>query len=236
LTLATAPRSDQDDALPALIRLAGDRFTCRAYRTDPVDRATIGAIAGLAQRTASWCNVQPWQLVITSGAGTERFRAALSAHAASHTGIDSDFAFPEEYRDIYLARRREAGFQLYNALGIGRGDKAAYARQSFENFRLFGAPHVAIVTTPAELGPYGAVDCGAYVGLFLLAAQAHGVATTPQAALARHAGFIRRHFGIGEERKVVCGIAFGHADRDHAANSYRTTRARTEDAVCWVDD
>jgi nitroreductase len=236
LTLATAPRTDQADAVTTLVRLAGDRFTCRAYRADPVNRATIDAIARLAQRTASWCNVQPWQLVITSGNGTERFREALSAHAAAHDETDSDFAFPEEYRGTYLARRREAGFQLYNALGIGRGDKAAYARQSFENFRLFGAPHVAIITTPAELGPYGAVDCGAYVGLFLLAAQAHGVATTPQAALARHAGFIRRHFGIGEERKVVCGIAFGYADHDHAANSYRTTRARTEDAVSWVDD
>lgn len=230
-----APRIDAESDLAALVRLAAARFTCRAYRKEAVEKATIQDVVRIAQRTASWCNVQPWQVVVTAGEGTERFRSALSAHAEANTETDSDFPFPEEYRGTYLARRREAGFQLYSALGIGRGDKVAYAQQSFENFRLFGAPHVAIITTPAELGPYGAVDCGAYVGLFLLAAQAHGIATTPQAALARHAGFIRAHFGIGDDRKVVCGIAFGYADHSHAANSYRTNRASTEDAVAWIE-
>ncbi len=50
--------------------------------------------------------------------------------------------------------------QLYQAVGIGREDKASAARQSLENFRFFGAPHVALITTDDELGVYGVVDCG----------------------------------------------------------------------------
>ena len=57
--------------------------------------------------------------------------------------------------------------------------------QALENFRLFGAPHVLIVTSERDLGVYGAVDCGLYGGSLLLAAQSLGIATIAQAALAR---------------------------------------------------
>jgi nitroreductase len=135
-----------------------------------------------------------------------------------------------------MKKSRVSGFQLYNTLGIGRGDKAAYARQALENFNFFGAPHVAIVTTDEALGVYGAVDCGGYVSNFMLAAQALGLGTIPQAALARHSGLIRRHFKLADNRRVVCGISIGYVDRDHKANSYRTSRAKLSDAVTFVSE
>ena len=134
-----------------------------------------------------------------------------------------------------LERRRESGFQLYNAVGIPRGDKEGYAKQALQNFNFFGAPHVAIVHTDEALGVYGAIDCGGYVTSFMLAAQALGVATVPQAALAFHSEVVRKHFGLSDDRRVVCGISFGYPDRDHRANSYRTTRAGIADTVTFVD-
>jgi nitroreductase len=217
-------------------RLLRERHSCRAFLPKPVPRAVIDRVLDVAQRTASWCNSQPWQVIVTSGAATERFREAMFATASSGATEEGDFPFPREYRGVYLARRRESGFQLYNTLGIARGDKAAYRRQALENFKLFGAPHVAIITTDEALGVYGAVDCGGYVNNFMLAAQALGVATVPQAALAFHAGTIRRHFAIGDDRRVVCGISFGYEDRDHPANSYRTSRADIADAAMFIDD
>jgi nitroreductase len=214
-----------------LKRLSSGRFTCRAYRPDPVPDDVIAGIVDIAKQSASWCNVQPWHLVITSAATMEAFRRALVEQAASHPAIESDIPFPDEYRGDYAERRREVGHALYHALGIERSDKEGRARQSFENFRMFGAPHVALLTMPAELGPYAAVDCGAFVASFLLAAHAHGVATTPQAALAQHARFIRSYFGIGDERKFICGISFGYADSDHPANRFRATRVGTDQVM-----
>lgn len=211
--------------LEALRRLTSGRFTCRAYLPKPVPNEVIESIVEIAGKTASWCNTQPWHLLVASAQTTERFRAALMEHAAQTSGIDPDLPFPEEYRGAFAERRRDAGYRLYETLGIERGDKDRRAAQSFENFRLFGAPHVAIVTMPAELGPYAAVDCGAFIGAFLLAAHAHGVSTSPQAALAQHAKFIRAHFGIGDERLMVCGISFGYAQADHPVNGFRTGRA-----------
>ncbi|KHS10315.1 nitroreductase [Burkholderia multivorans] len=220
--------------MEALERIAAERFTCRAYLPDAVPTDVIERIVAIAKRAASWCNVQPWHAIVTSRDTTERFRAALVAHAALHPGIDADMPFPDEYRGVYGERRREVGYALYAALGIARDDRPARERQVAENFRLFGAPHVALLTIPAELGPYAALDCGAFVASFLLAARAHGVATTAQAALAHHARFIRRYFGIGDERRFVCGIAFGYADTTHPANAFRSTRAATADVMQMV--
>jgi nitroreductase len=222
------------EPIDVLVDLLSARFSCRAFLSKPVARTTIERILAAAQKTASWCNSQPWRLEITSGQETQKFRELMYGVASSGRANSGDFPFPREYRGVYLERRRESGFQLYNSLGLARGDKAGYARQALENFNFFGAPHVAIVHTDEALGVYGAIDCGGYVTSFMLAAQALGVATIPQAALAFHSEVVRRHFGLGEDRRVVCGISFGYADPDHKANSYRTSRARVSDTVTFV--
>ena len=224
------------DRIGVLEELLGERFSCRGFMPQPVPRATIARILGAAQKTASWCNSQPWRLEIASGAATQKFREVMYAAAWSGRSNAGDFPFPREYRGVYLERRRESGFQLYNSLGIGRGDKAGYARQALENFNFFGAPHVAIVHTDEALGVYGAIDCGGYVTSFMLAAQALGVATIPQAALAFHSDVVRAHFGLSDDRRVVCGISFGYPDRAHKANSYRTSRAAVTETVRFFDE
>ena len=223
------------DAIDVLEGLLGARYSCRAYKSDPVPRAVIERIVRTAQRTASWCNSQPWHATIFSGAETERFRKAMYESAA--TGADSapDFPWPREYVGVYQARRRESGFQLYDAVGIAKGDRVAAAKQALENYNFFGAPHVAIIHTDEPLGVYGAVDCGAYVGNFMLAAQALGLGTIPQAALARHSKLIRRHFNLPDDRRVVCGISFGYADHADKVNSYRTSRASVADTATFID-
>src|ERR1700761_2596941 len=223
------------DGMGGLEELLGERYSVRAFLPREVPRETIEHVLKVAQRTASRCNSQPWQVLIASGEAKERFRKLIYADAASGARDDHDFTPPREYLGVYLDRRRESGFQLYNTLGIVRGDKAAYARQALENYNFFGAPHVAVIHTDEALGIYGAIDCGAYVGNFMLAAQALGLGTIPQAALARHSGMIRRHFAIPDDRRVVCGISFGFADHAHKINSYRTSRASVAETVRFVE-
>jgi nitroreductase len=230
---AAGPSAGNDDAA-TLERLLRQRFSCRGFRAESVPHETILRILRLAQRTASWNNVQPWNLVITEGEGTERLRRALLAHVDASPEPSRDIAFPREYREPYLARRRECGFALYDAVGVARGDKGAYARQTRENYRFFGAPHLALISTDEALGAYGVLDCGAYVANFMLAAQAFGVASIAQAALANHSGFLRAHFALPDAQRVVCGISFGYADEAHKANSYRTTRIDPEASMRFV--
>ncbi|QOZ30955.1 nitroreductase [Bradyrhizobium sp. CCBAU 53421] len=225
----------QNNRIGALEELLNERYSVRAFEPREVPRDVIEHILSTAQRTASWCNSQPWQVLIVSGEAKERFRKAIYAEASRGLGDDYDFTPPREYVGVYLERRRESGFQLYNTLGIARGDKAAYGKQALENYNFFGAPHVAVIHTNEPLGIYGAIDCGGYVSNFMLAAQALGLGTIPQAAIARHSGLIRRHFNLADDRRVVCGISFGYADNAHKVNSYRTSRATVADTVTFVD-
>ena len=208
------------------------RYSCRGFRADPVPRETIENIVATARRTPSWCNAQPWQVTITSGRETDAFRSALKTEVETGSH-QSDIPFPAKYSGVYQDRRRTCGWALYEAVGVTKGDRDGSARQMMKNFYLFGAPHCAIISSPGELGPYGALDCGGFVTAFTLAATAAGVATIPQAALASYSPFIRTYFGIPDDRLVLCGISFGYEDPDHPANSFRTERASVADIVDW---
>ncbi len=224
----------------ALERLIGARHSCRGYKPDQVPQETIETMLRVAQGAASWCNSQPWQAIVTSGEETDRFRDALYTHACAMSWADQktrpeqpDYAFPVRYEGIYKERQRETGWALYESVGIAYGDRAASGRQMLENFRMFGAPHVMIVTTEEDLGIYGAIDCGAWVAHVMLAATSLGIGTIAQAALAGVAGFVRDWFEIPENRKIVCAVSFGYPDPEHPANQFRTKRAPLDQVVSW---
>jgi nitroreductase len=216
-------------------QVVNSRYSARMFRPEPVSDEILKRILLLAQQTPSWCNSQPWELVITRGAGTQRLRQALYDHARSGARPASDFPFPTAYLGVYRERRKVCGVQLYQSLGIGRDDKAAANEQSLENFRFFEAPHVAILTTAEALGAYGMLDCGLYVQTFMLAARSLGVDSIAQAALASYPQFLRKFLGLPDDRKVVCGVSFGYADAGHPIHSYRTERAALSEIVRFVD-
>lgn len=231
-----ATRGDDAGAgrLAALGELLDARHSCRAYLPEQVPEATARQMFGLAQRTASWCNAQPWRVVVTAGAATEEFRRVYAKAAAQGAQVSPDFGFPAEYRGVYLGRRRECGWQVYESAGVARGDREASQRQALRNYEFFGAPHVAIVTCPAHLGVYAAVDCGGYVANLMNAATALGLGCIAQAALAAYPAVVRDHFGLPDDQLVVCGVAFGYADAANPVNAFRTRRAAQDEVVQWV--
>lgn len=227
-----APR--QPERLAWLHDLMSTRHSCRAFRPEPLPRDLIESMLVTAQRAASWSNTQPWWLHVVSGAPLE----ALRRDCWEQAGIDAtprpEIEWPHHHSGKHQERRRECGWGLYAAVGVQKGDRAASARQARENFRFFGAPHVALVTCEKSLGPSGIMDCGSWVYAFLLAAEAAGVAAIAQAALAGQPAIWRKHLDIPADRMILCGVSFGHEDRAHPANAFRTTRAPVAEVVDWV--
>lgn len=208
------------------------RASCRGFRPETVSHEVIDAVLADAQHVPSWCNSQPWHVTACGAEETARLATALYDHVvdAPHA---SDIAFPAAYEGEYQARRRACGWQLYEAVGIEKGDRAGSAQQMRENFRLFGAPHFLLITTPKALGPYGVLDCGAFVTAVLLGLQARGLGGIAMASIAGFSPFMRDWFDVSEERDVLCGIALGRPDPDHPANQFRTARAPAQEAVSW---
>jgi nitroreductase len=215
-------------------QLLNQRHSCRGFLSDQVPAETITKIFEMAQQAASWCNTQPWQVHVTSGEGTVRFANGLSEYATL-SAVQPHFPMPLDYTGVYQERRRESGFALYNALGIGRSDRAGRAEQAQRNFSLFGAPHTAIITTDAAQGVYGAIDCGGYIATLLLAAKSLGVATVAQASVAMYSEYVKSFLDLPADRRVVCAVSFGFEDSQHPANSFRTTRATPSDVLRIID-
>ena len=218
------------DDFTVLSKILNSRYSCRGYLKRDVDTQIIQEIVATASRVPTWCNAQPWKVLVTRGDATRKFAKVLTK-AAETTSMEPDFDWPVEYTGDYQDRRRVCGFQLYEAIGIARDDRERRGQQMMENFKFFHAPHVAIITTEANLGPYGSMDCGGFIAGFTLAAQAKGLGTVVQASVTGYAPVIREHFDIPESRLIQTAISFGYADKDHLANRFRTERAAIDDVV-----
>ena len=219
--------------LKNLNELMDNRFSCRGFLKKEVEKKFIEQIVQVAQKVPSWCNSQPWEVTLL-WPETRRLlseKLCLSSDQAFET---PDIDFPKRYAGVYKTRRSICGWQLYNAVGVEKGDRKGASQQMAKNYEFFGAPHVAIITTPKDLGAYGVLDCGAFITAFTLAAAALGVSSIPQAAIAGRAPIVREVLHIGEDRDVLCAISFGFADTDHPANSFRTARADIAEFVEWV--
>ncbi|WP_110239706.1 nitroreductase [Nocardioides gilvus] len=214
--------------------LLANRHSARAFTDEPVPRAVIDEVLARAQRSPSWCNTQPWQVHVLSGAAKDRFSKTLS-DAVLTQPQSADLGLPT-YAGVSAERRRESGYALYEALGIERADRDARAMQSFKNFSFFGAPHVLVLTTDADLGTYGVLDCGGWITVFTLLLAEAGIGSIAQGAIAMYSDTVRDFLDLPQGRQVVCAISFGHEDDSDPVNAFRTARAPMAEVVHHLTD
>jgi nitroreductase len=200
-----------------------ERRSVRAFRPEPLSPSTLDAIFAEAQRAPSWCNVQPWRVVVTSPPRTHELSASLVA-AAKAGPPSPEVAFPIDYPSPHRELRRACGIALYQAMGIVKDDHAGRYAAWLRNYELFDAPHVAIVSCERRLGPYAYVDVGVWLGYVLVAAAARGVSTCPMASVAAYPHALRAQLPIADTDVILFALALGISDGDAPANRCHTTR------------
>lgn len=223
----THPCLDFDAAVTA-------RRSVRAFRPEPVPRALLEHVFGLAGGAPSNCNTQPWLSVVASGAACERMRVRLTADFAAGR-VSMDFPYEGRYEGVFKDRQYDAAARLYAAMGIAREDKPARNAAFMRNFRFFDAPHVAFLFLPEWGGLREAADLGMYAQTLMLALSAHGLASCPQTALSFAADAVREELGVEPRWKLVFGISLGYEDTADLANACRVPRAPLADSTRFVD-
>jgi nitroreductase len=210
-----------NETVAHLIR--GRRAT-RAFLPDEVPTDAMRTVFELAGHAPSNSNTQPWCVEVVSGAARDRLADALvAAHAAGRQSVD--FPYREGlFQGALASRRAQFGAQLYETLGIARDDTDLLDGYNTRSLRFYGAPHVAMLFAPAETEARIAADMGIYLQTLLLAMEAHGIASCPQALLSFYADTVRAELGVAE-RKLLIGIAFGYADESAPVNTLRVPRA-----------
>ncbi|HUQ06414.1 MAG TPA: nitroreductase [Kofleriaceae bacterium] len=219
--------------LATLGRVFGARKSVRQFLPTPVPRERLASVFAAAQYAPSWCNTQPWRVVVTEPPKTDVVRDALLA--AAKGGLPSpDVAFPLDYPEPYLSHRRACGFALYGAMGIARDDKARRYDAWLRNYQIFDAPHLAVVAVDKRLGPYALIDIGVWLGQFLGAVTAEGLAACSMASIAAYPKPLRAHLGFTDELDILFGIALGFEDEASPTNQFRTARAPVDANVTFL--
>lgn len=230
--------STLSDSSLAMITAAVDavmrgRHSTRAFLATLVPRELVDDVLITAARAPSGTNIQPWRVHVLTGKThqevIERVSAAFEAGDRSYQP-EYDY-YPSEFFEPYLGRRRKVGWDLYSLLGIQKGDTAAMKAQHKKNFTFFGAPVGLMFSIDRRMGQGSWFDYGMFVQNVMLAAQARGLATCPQAAWIDYHRIISETLGFGAEEQLVCGMALGYADPAAVVNTLTTERAALDEFV-----
>ena len=231
-----------DDSAQDVDAAIASRMSIRSYLERPVERDKIEHILQLASRAPSGTNTQPWRVYVLQG---ESRQTLVDRVCAAHDAIrdqpelaqqykeEYDY-YPTQWKDPYLARRRENGWGLYGLLGIERGQKDKMHSQHQRNFRFFDAPVGLIFTIDQALGRGSLLDYGMFLQNVMLSARGQGLHTCPQAAWNDYHSIVLPHIGAGAGEMMVCGMSLGYADRDARVNGFYTPRDPIAAVTHWL--
>ncbi len=211
------------------------RYSCRAYLDEIPERHRVLEAIEAASFAASSKNTQPWKLHIAIGEACDKVRASLLEAFDSGAPSGSEYKYsPDRLPDELMARARTCGFGLFQHKGIGREDKDARKAHDRENFRLFGAHGVAVLSLPVGSERGNFLDAGQFLSYFLLALREVGYESVPMFSVANYPQALRRNLSIPEDRIVVCAVTFGVPDLQAHVNEFRTVREPAESLVSWA--
>ncbi|MGV0744407.1 nitroreductase [Mycolicibacterium sp. XJ870] len=208
-----------------------ERHSTRLFLPDkPVPRELVDEALELAVRAPSNSNVQPWQVVFTSGAARNRLvKALLEAAQASDPQIP-------ELPEAFAHHRFEVGAALFGSLGIARRDAEARRAVVLRNWEFFRAPLAGIVCIHRDLDYVDGVGVGMFLQTLLLALTARGLDSCVQVSIVGYPDVVRSQLDIGEDTRILCGLAVGYADPEFPANSIRTPRNPVSQNVVFRED
>jgi nitroreductase len=202
------------------------RRSIRAFLPTNVTEVTLKALLASAAHSPSGGNLQPWEVAVVTGRAKLALEDKIAAAFAQGGKPVPEYSYyPRTWREPFKMRRMECGKQLYDALKIGRDDKAGQRAQWGANFRAFDAPVLLLFLVPGHMERGAFVDMGLFMQSVMLAALDHGLATCPQAAFTEYASLIKEHLGYPADHILIAGMALGYADDSAPVNHYHTSRA-----------
>ncbi|WP_426241447.1 nitroreductase [Nocardioides sp. LHG3406-4] len=208
------------------------RHSVRAFLPRPVPRDQVERLLGLAARSASNSNIQPWHVHVLTGASKKRLSAAILEALVAEGRGEGDYPYqpaPDSWLEPFKTRRRTFGEKLYGeTLGIPATDTESRELYRRRNYDFFGAPVGLILTVSRHPQHSALIDAGLFLQALMLAARSLGLDTCAQASFLDFSPVLRRELDIPDDHMVICGVALGHADTTHPLSRQLTSREPVE--------
>ena len=211
------------------------RMSTRAFKAEPVPKELLQEVIAAAQRSPSYKNTQPWEVLVLSGEKKKALSAILVELLKSDAEPTPDLPVPrtwpaaEQGRIDHLYRTRA------EATGIDLSDPEIVKKSKKANFNFYFAPHAIYLYQDASLTEWSLFDLGLFAQTLMLAAHAKGLGTVPQAFATDYARQVKEFLGLPDTKRLVLGISIGWPDRSSPVNKLGTDRSGTEEIVTWVE-
>jgi nitroreductase len=205
------------------------RRSVRLFLPDPVPRDAVRKLVEIARWAPSWGNTQPWEVVVAEGEKTAVLADLFVKEAQSGAAPRPDIAMPLNFEPPHKDRYFGLGRALFAAMGIKREDTEARNQHYLNMYRFFGAPNVVYLLIDARLNePYACLDIGSFGTTLCHAATQEGLGTIFLAAAMHYPDIVKRALGVGDDKKVVIGIALGKPHPTAPASVFRSERLPVE--------
>jgi len=211
------------------------RKSIRKFKSDLVPEDILTDIINTAQRSPSYKNSQPWEVVIVSGRKKEELSDMLVRFLEEGRKPEPDIpeavSWPEKIAERINALMKERGALL----GVDLNSPEVKKKSRAANFRFYGAPHGIFIYQDAALNEWSIFDAGLFAQSLMLAAHAQGLGAVPQGFLLDYSSEIKKFLGIPGSKRLVLGISIGYPDTENIINTFSTTRVETEKILRWVE-
>jgi len=207
------------------------RISVRVFKPDPVPEALLREILDIARFAPSGGNTQTWKVIAVAGAERDAVcdlaRSTLTANPAGEEGDRP--VYPAKLWEPYRSRRFKVGEDMYELLGVARGNMPARYAHVARNFDFFGAPVGLFFVIERAMGHGQWAHLGMFMQSIALAALERGVSSCFQEAWARVRETLAVHFELPPEEMIYCGLALGYADETAPVNALRSDRASVDE-------
>jgi nitroreductase len=223
------------------------RRSIRDFLPTPVAPEIIEKILKDSLTAPSWSNTRPFKVAVASGEVRDKIsneflsrwsvlsRIMRKGLLNKLRVIYSRYGLPTSNRFIVKPyptelkpRAERVGREMYQTLGIVRGDRAARDQQWGKNYSFFGAPVELFIYIHKSLHIYAASDAGLMMQNLMLSAHAHGLGTCAQGAVAIWDDVVRKEFDIPKSYRLLCGISLGYPS-ESSINEFKAHRIQVED-------
>ena len=212
------------------------RRSIRGYQAKPVPRALIEEVLGLAMRSPSSMNTQPWNFTIVTGDVLDRIRAGNTERNLAGVPHSREFRIGQAFAGQHRDRQVGVAKQLFAAVGIEREDKEGRQDWVLRGFRQFDAPVCVIITYDRELADSDdtAFDCGAVTTALVNAAWSRGLGAVINSQGIMQSPVVREHAQIAEDQVIMKAVALGWPDESFPANAVVSERKSVEEAATFI--
>jgi len=230
--LALIKEKSQPGAAAATITDAlATRLSVRDFLPDPIPGATLRRVLEKAARAPSGGNLQPWHVVVLTGAPLISIIEKVTARQAElPKGEAAEYpVYPNPITEPYAARRFKIGEDMYALLNISREDRESRRAWFQNNFRFFGAPVGLFCFVDRQMGAAQFSDLGMFLQSLMLLLREEGLDSCAQEAWSMFAPTIYAALNTPPNLMLFCGLAIGKRNPDAPVNTLVSDRVPLDD-------